>query len=181
LEGFRLLHQVGEASLAPRCNGLAALAAELDTVKPDLYHYGMHPRASELITRLNLAPHSEGGYFARVFRSEATVFPSDSRGLRAALSAIYFLLVAGTFSRWHRVSSDEAWHHYEGSPLDLFSAPPRGGASWPRSRSQSARISTRLHSRPPSSRNSCPDSARSRLVADEDVRPYQTSRAPRRS
>ena len=87
----------------------------------------MHPRASELVTRLNLAPHPEGGYFARAFRSEATVLPADSRGSRAALSAIYFLLVAGTFSRWHRVSSDEAWNHYEGSPLDLFSVSPLGG------------------------------------------------------
>ena len=88
----------------------------------------MHPRASELVTRLSLAPHPEGGYFTRAFRSEATVLPSDSRGPRPALSLIYFLLVAGTFSRWHRVSSDEAWHHYEGSPLDIFSAPPLGGA-----------------------------------------------------
>jgi predicted cupin superfamily sugar epimerase len=55
------------------------------------------------------------------------VLPSDSRGSRSALSVIYFLLVEGTFSRWHRVSSDEAWHHYEGSPLDIFSASPLGG------------------------------------------------------
>jgi predicted cupin superfamily sugar epimerase len=88
----------------------------------------MHSRASELITLLNLAPHSEGGYFTRAFRSEATVFPADSRGSRAALSVIYFLLVEGTFSRWHRVASDEAWHHYEGSPLEILSVSPRGGA-----------------------------------------------------
>jgi uncharacterized protein len=88
----------------------------------------MHPRATELVTRLNLAPHSEGGHFTRVFRSGATVLPSDSRGSRSALSVIYFLLVADTFSRWHRVSSDEAWHHYEGSPLEIFSASPLGGA-----------------------------------------------------
>jgi predicted cupin superfamily sugar epimerase len=89
----------------------------------------MHPRASELVTRLNLTPHPEGGYFTRAFRSESTVFPSDSRGSRSALSAIYFLLVEGTFSRWHRVASDEAWNHYEGSPLEIFSASPMGGAA----------------------------------------------------
>lgn len=88
----------------------------------------MHRRAAELVAVLNLAPHPEGGYFRRAFRSEATVVPSDSRGSRSALTVIYFLLVEGTFSRWHRVSSDEAWHHYEGSPLELFSASPSGGA-----------------------------------------------------
>ena len=56
------------------------------------------------------------------------MFPFDSRGPRSALSVIYFLLVQDTCSRWHRVLSDEAWHHYEGSPLDIFSAPRLGGA-----------------------------------------------------
>ena len=26
----------------------------------------------------------------------------------------------GTFSRWHRVASDEVWHLYEGGPLELL-------------------------------------------------------------
>jgi predicted cupin superfamily sugar epimerase len=29
-------------------------------------------------------------------------------------------------SRWHRVESDEVWHFYEGSPLDLWIATPDG-------------------------------------------------------
>jgi predicted cupin superfamily sugar epimerase len=28
-------------------------------------------------------------------------------------------------SRWHRVRSDEVWHHYEGAPLELWLMPPR--------------------------------------------------------
>ena len=87
----------------------------------------MHPRATELIQQLGLTPHPEGGFFACAYRSDGFVQPSDGRGTRRSFSAIYFLLVEGTFSRWHRVCSDEAWHHYEGSSLDLFSAPPRGG------------------------------------------------------
>lgn len=27
-------------------------------------------------------------------------------------------------SRWHRVRSDEVWHHYEGAPLELWLVPP---------------------------------------------------------
>ena len=26
----------------------------------------------------------------------------------------------GAVSRWHRVRSDEVWHHYEGDPLELL-------------------------------------------------------------
>lgn len=88
----------------------------------------MHARAVELIRALGLQPHPEGGHFVEAFRSPLLVSPSDSRGRRAALTVIYFLLVEGAFSRWHRVLSDEAWHWYEGSPLELLSVGPDGGA-----------------------------------------------------
>ena len=88
----------------------------------------MHPRAAELIERLGLEPHPEGGRYARTFRSEATVSPADGRPARVALSTIHYLLVAGEHSRWHRVRSDEAWHHHEGGAIELLTAPPGGGA-----------------------------------------------------
>ncbi len=88
----------------------------------------MHPRAAELIRSLSLQPHPEGGHFVEAFRSQLDVSRPDSRGPRAALTVIYFLLVEGSFSRWHRVLSDEAWHWYEGGPLELLTAAPAGGA-----------------------------------------------------
>jgi hypothetical protein len=88
----------------------------------------MQTRATELIRQLGLQPHPEGGYFTQAFRSEHLVLPSDSRAPRSALTVIFFLLIEGTLSRWHRVLSDEAWHYYEGSPLELLTAPPAGGA-----------------------------------------------------
>lgn len=84
----------------------------------------MAGRANALIRDLALEPHPEGGYFREIFRSSLRVDPRDGRGERAALTTIYFLLVAGAHSRWHRVSSDEAWHFYEGDPLDLFMGSP---------------------------------------------------------
>ncbi|MEJ0084463.1 MAG: cupin domain-containing protein [Pseudomonadota bacterium] len=84
----------------------------------------MHPRAAELITRLQLEPHPEGGYYREIFRSGGLVTPADGRGPRAALTTIYFLLPAGTVSRWHRVSSDEVWHLYEGGPLEVLTVDP---------------------------------------------------------
>jgi hypothetical protein len=80
----------------------------------------VHPRADELVRRLGLRPHPEGGFFREVFRSTRRVQPFDSRPARSGLTLIYFLLADGGASRWHRVASDEAWSWVEGDPLELF-------------------------------------------------------------
>jgi predicted cupin superfamily sugar epimerase len=80
----------------------------------------MHPRAVELIAKLGLEPHPEGGFYREIFRSARLVTPLDGRGARAALTTIYFLLPGGAVSRWHRVTSDEVWHLYEGGPLEVL-------------------------------------------------------------
>ena len=87
----------------------------------------MIDRAEHLIAALGLIPHPEGGYYGELFRSDAAVNPTDGRGLRAALTTIYFLLPGAAVSRWHRVQSDEVWHFYEGAPLDLWMLSPDGG------------------------------------------------------
>ena len=74
----------------------------------------MNARATELIRRLQLAPHVEGGRYRRVHTA------ATQAGMRPALSAIQFLLVAGECSAWHRVDADEAWHFIEGDPLELL-------------------------------------------------------------
>ena len=79
----------------------------------------MHPRALHLLETLALAPHPEGGWYRQVFKSPATVTRHADGATRSALTTIYFLLAEGTFSRPHRVSSDEVWHFYEGDPLEL--------------------------------------------------------------
>jgi hypothetical protein len=80
----------------------------------------MHNRAKDLIRELRLQPHPEGGYFREIFRSAHKVQPLDERSARCALTTIYFLLVKGQHGRWHRVASDEAWHFYEGDPLEIY-------------------------------------------------------------
>ena len=81
-------------------------------------------RVAALVQSLALIPHPEGGYYREVYRSPLMVQPSDGRDARPALTTIYFLLPAGSASRWHRVQSDEVWHFYEGAPLDLWTASP---------------------------------------------------------
>lgn len=92
----------------------------------------MHPRASELIAKLELRPHPEGGFYRELFRSTARVTPADGRGARSALTTIYFLLPQGSVSRWHQVASDEVWHLYEGGPLELLELPESAQELWRR-------------------------------------------------
>lgn len=80
----------------------------------------MNERARELIETLGLAPHPEGGWYRQVYRSEEKVTRQRDGAERSALTTIYFLLVEGTYSAWHRVASDEVWHFYEGDPLELL-------------------------------------------------------------
>jgi len=82
----------------------------------------MHPRALELIDVLHLAPHPEGGFYRETWRSPARV-SRHQLPERSALTTIYFLLAAGGFSAWHRVTSDEVWNWYEGEALELLLAP----------------------------------------------------------
>ncbi len=77
-----------------------------------------NPAVEEFIARLGLHPHPEGGFFVESFRSPLEQTLPDGR-VRATSTAIYFLLPSGAFSAWHRVSSDEVWHFYDGDPLEL--------------------------------------------------------------
>ncbi|MEM7464798.1 MAG: cupin domain-containing protein [Pseudomonadota bacterium] len=69
--------------------------------------------AQELISRLDLSPHPEGGHFRETFRDENSV---DGRSVG---TAILFMLKAGETSHWHRVDASEIWHFYTGAPLEL--------------------------------------------------------------
>jgi len=82
-------------------------------------------RAGDLVARLGLQPHPEGGHFRETFRASAPVDPLDGRPRRSALTGIYCLYAAGEMSRWHRVESDEVWTHLEGGELRLWTFDPR--------------------------------------------------------
>ena len=77
----------------------------------------------ELIDRLQLQPHPEGGFYRETWRSDLalpqSILPSGYTGDRVAGTAILFLLPTGHRSRWHRVRSAELWFHQSGDPLEL--------------------------------------------------------------
>ncbi len=69
--------------------------------------------ADQIVAKLGLAPHPEGGAYRETFRHA----PAD--GGRGAMTAIYYLLREGEVSHWHRVDAAEIWHYYAGAKLEL--------------------------------------------------------------
>jgi uncharacterized protein len=79
-------------------------------------------QASELVAKLGLQPHPEGGWYREVYRSPTRV--ETARGSRSAITTIYYLLERNQLSRWHVVQADEVWHFYGGAPLELLQYEP---------------------------------------------------------
>ncbi|NOE25698.1 cupin domain-containing protein [Ruegeria sp. HKCCD6157] len=77
--------------------------------------------AQEIIDRLNLQRHPEGGWYAETWRAENEGRPTGT--------CIYFLLQKGESSHWHRVDATEIWLYHAGAPLILsLSATDEGPA-----------------------------------------------------
>lgn len=87
----------------------------------------------QIITRLGLQPHPEGGWFREVHRSPVVLpagalpegyDPSVRGGDRCAVTSILFLLPSGGRSRWHRIQSEEIWLHQQGDDVRLLMRAP---------------------------------------------------------
>jgi uncharacterized protein len=87
--------------------------------------------AAELVKRLNLTRHPEGGWYRETYRAAENIpvegLPERFCGERAASTAIYFLLEKGDVSAFHRIRSDELWHFYAGAALTVHILSPGGG------------------------------------------------------
>lgn len=90
----------------------------------------MHSEANQWIECLGLSPHPEGGFFSETYRSNLTIgqeqLGDGFSGPRASSTAIYYLLDDANFSAIHRISSDEMWHFYAGTPLRVEGLHPDG-------------------------------------------------------
>jgi uncharacterized protein len=80
-------------------------------------------KANYWIEKLEMINHPEGGYFREVYRSEEMLkqadLPDRFTGDRCVATSIYFLLKGDEYSSFHRIRSDETWHFYDGSPIEL--------------------------------------------------------------
>ncbi len=73
--------------------------------------------ATELIERLRLQPHPEGGWYRQTWVSASLMLDG-----RPASTSILFLLEQGQRSHWHRVDAEELWIFQAGAPLRLLTS-----------------------------------------------------------
>jgi hypothetical protein len=87
-------------------------------------------KKEELIDKLQLEKHPEGGYFKETYRSKIALpesaLPSEFTSSRNASTCIYFMLTSDEFSAFHKVNQDEAWHFYLGETITLHMVSPEG-------------------------------------------------------
>jgi len=67
--------------------------------------------ADEIIAKLDLHPHPEGGHYRQTWVAENAGRPVGA--------CIYFLLKEGEQSHWHTVDATEIWFFHAGAPLIL--------------------------------------------------------------
>ena len=63
----------------------------------------------DLIKKLKMVAHPEGGHFSESFRDDNN-----------NVSLIYYLLQKNEWSHWHRLTKNETLHFYKGYPLTIF-------------------------------------------------------------
>ncbi|MUP44840.1 cupin domain-containing protein [Gramella sp. BOM4] len=77
----------------------------------------------EIIEKLDLKPHPEGGFFRETYRSKGEIaaagLNSNYYSSRNYSTCIYFLLTSEKFSAFHRIKQDEIWHFYDGATIEL--------------------------------------------------------------
>ncbi|MDX8348755.1 cupin domain-containing protein [Cognatiyoonia sp. IB215446] len=67
--------------------------------------------ADDIIAKLDLQPHPEGGYYRQTWIAENAGRPTGT--------CIYFLLKDGEHSHWHKVDATEIWLYHAGAPIVL--------------------------------------------------------------
>ncbi|RTL60738.1 MAG: cupin domain-containing protein [Sphingobacteriales bacterium] len=80
--------------------------------------------ASYLVDHYQMQAHPEGGFYKQTYRSDEYLntahLPGRFGGERVISTAIYFLLEGNQFSAFHRIKSDELWHFYYGTSLNIY-------------------------------------------------------------
>ena len=84
----------------------------------------------QIIEKLELIEHPEGGYYKENYRSLGEInvdsLWTEANEPRNYSTGIYFLLKEHQFSAFHKIKQDEMWHHYLGSTLLLHIIDPKG-------------------------------------------------------
>jgi predicted cupin superfamily sugar epimerase len=82
----------------------------------------MKARIKELVDKLGLKAHPEGGYYFETYRSDLVTAGGD----RSLATCIYFLMTSDNVSKFHSIAGDEIWFYHEGSPLTVHILSEKG-------------------------------------------------------
>ncbi|MCB1199847.1 MAG: cupin domain-containing protein [Leptospiraceae bacterium] len=77
-----------------------------------------NPKVQNIINKLNLQPHPEGGFFKEIHKSTTSV--ENDGQIYSAFTLIYYLLENQNKSYLHRIKFEEAWHFLEGDPIEII-------------------------------------------------------------
>lgn len=80
--------------------------------------------AREIIDKLNLIPHTEGGHYREIYKS-SNLASGDYKG-KSVVSHIYYLLEKNELSIFHRIPQDEIWQYAGGGELLIHVISPQG-------------------------------------------------------
>lgn len=87
-------------------------------------------QAQDIIARLGLVSHPEGGFYREMYRADESTaggdMPERYGGARCSSTAIYYMLTPDTFSTMHRLKSDEIFHFYLGDPVEMLQIDENG-------------------------------------------------------
>ncbi|KAH7851466.1 hypothetical protein Vadar_012018 [Vaccinium darrowii] len=89
--------------------------------------------ASQIVEKLNLKSHPEGGFFSETLRDTSVLLsksqlPPEYKVDRPISTCIYFLLPSGSVSLLHRIPCAETWHFYMGEPLTVVELNEKDGS-----------------------------------------------------
>jgi predicted cupin superfamily sugar epimerase len=75
--------------------------------------------AKNIIDKLHLKPHPEGGYYSETYRSAESLINNEGNK-RSVCTAIYYMLENDDKSNFHRIKSEELWFFHQGEPLEIL-------------------------------------------------------------
>jgi predicted cupin superfamily sugar epimerase len=79
--------------------------------------------AEDIIKIFNMAPlPDEGGYYVETYRASEIInsLPTRYEGSRTFSTAILYLITPKSFSKLHKVKSDEVFHFHLGDPVEML-------------------------------------------------------------
>ena len=75
--------------------------------------YKNDPMCQNLIEKLHLEPHPEGGYYRQLYGNDASG--------KKDVSTIYYMLTGSDMSAFHRLHGvTEIWYYHAGEPLNIY-------------------------------------------------------------